>query len=39
MKKKYPDTFEYVYTLDKAGKDWKGKLSLPSIDVNESFVL
>lgn len=24
MKKKYPENFDCVYTLDKPGKDWKG---------------
>jgi cytochrome-b5 reductase len=25
MKKEYPDTFDYVLTLDKPGKNWHGK--------------
>jgi NAD(P)H-flavin reductase len=33
MKKKYPENFDCVYTLDKPGKDWKGTITriwLPS---------
>lgn len=26
LKKKYPETFEVVYTVDKADKDWKGNV-------------
>ena len=25
LKKKYPDTFDVIYTLDKPGKGWSGK--------------
>ena len=31
MKKKYPQTFDVVFTLDKPGKNWTGTLSLQII--------
>ena len=30
LQKKYPKTFDVVYTVDKAGADWKGQSAAPA---------
>jgi cytochrome-b5 reductase len=33
LKKKYPDTFDVVYILDKADDKWKGELGISCVSV------
>jgi len=38
MKRKYPDTFDCVYALDKPGKDWKGSSGFVTRDLLEKHL-